>query len=1211
MPASDYFTATSYTDYYEQPEEYIYFRLLGTGNISFKQNLTTYFTVIGGGGGGGGGGQAIPPGPSISYTVAGGGGGAGASGKISFSTTNNVSYSYQVGTGGNGGSGDNEGASGINSFVTFSATEKIDASGGHGGEGWFNGNEGGDGGTLTIQGVNTIINGTSGNGGHGFRGDGSGGSVPNPSLAEDGSGNNPNTIEIYPCNSELVGGGGAGGNNSGLGGGGGNGNGGDVDGSTDTTGVSGIAYGGGGGGGSVSSSQTTYGGAGKEGAIFVYFVPPPPPPPPPPPIRRVFTQYPNGVVVNEFGQENTDINLLYSNISSSLLSKYEIATVPQITGIDGTISSYVPGLQDISNSNATVPSTPYDLSGSSVKFIWTEPIFGSCLFTYKIRAWDSQTLLYEYTGFVNIELRYNGFNGCDTGPGPIPTRLWSRANGSCIDISGVKIDGEQITYQDLDEKRKATILQYKGNEAGFSKKQMFSRLSRGLGRQRGKTFAIQNDTYTNSNTQNLNHSNNDPSNNVLICSNPRRNWGLTNQSNVPGPIRKLKNVQGMPLYNYKIRRTYLGGGTKWPQSGANSYQSGLNSTRLTLNQNGITGTAINGYIKHGLVKLYNITDINNHVLIETAYTNDNGNVIFNTNTEMLPSFIKISIVNGVSISTEKHISVTLSSIRSKQSMLNDPHTNINMVTTLCCHLIETNNSEHTQNRILNDNIKLASTLGLSTNTQFNSDFIKNYDITVSNIQYSLLLIVNTLSSIINKHSDGIISPSSDNILQSISRVINYLLVNNLSLTIDFKNNSHVNFIIEDITSIFTEIQKNMLVKFLTRINKEIFRYDDNKSPLQHIRKSIKLVERSKFVWGNYNHIINDTTDIDKIINEVLEYYPIIPTRTIHLSESEPTSEPSNNIISIPVHSGFNMLYLSQRGILFGDDITNVFLYDKMNNSYNSINWRDSYLPANTGYFVDINLNVTNPKPITYMFDEELSDAFTYILQEGWNLIGWNSKLISTRGMITDPSNVIIENTIHTYNEGNNYTKNNFELIIDLSLIKPNIGYWIKCNTSGEISIIPNTIISIQLENGLNQVYLSSSGILSGDEIANVYQYDNNNNQYNNIEWVDSYLPANTGYFVDISSNSTNILYSFNGILPTTFTCPVLEGWNIIGWNSIDNNLKGVLHLNDVTIVPNTLHYYDLLLDSFLLENNYNNIKPNIIYWINCEDSGEIIINTTT
>ena len=287
----------------------------------------------------------------------------------------------------------------------------------------------------------------------------------------------------------------------------------------------------------------------------------------------------------------------------------------------------------------------------------------------------------------------------------------------------------------------------------------------------------------------------------------------------------------------------------------------------------------------------------------------------------------------------------------------------------------------------------------------------------------------------------------------------------------------------------------------------------------------------------------------------------------------------------------------------------------MNNSYNSINWRDSHLPANTGYFVDINLNVTNPKPITYLFDEPLSDTFTYVLQEGWNIIGWNSKLISSRGMITDPSNIIIENTIHSYNGDDNDINNNFELIIDLSDIKPNIGYWVKCNTSGEISIsiIPNTIISIQVENGLNQVYLSSSGILSGDEIVNVYQYDNNNNQYNNVDWVDSYLPENTGYFVDISSNSTNIiftiLYSFNGILPTTFTCPVLEGWNIIGWNSIDNNAKGILNLNDVTVVPNTLYYYDLSIDSFILESKYDNIKPNIIYWINCEQSGEVIITT--
>jgi hypothetical protein len=279
MPASDYFTVTggSYTSYNETPQ-YISFQLLGPvgSSITFKQNLTTYFTVIGGGGGGGGGGQAGDG--SDDYMVAGGGGGAGASGKISFLTSNNVPYSYEVGSGGIGKNGNNSGISGEDTSVTFSATEKINASGGGGGIGFANGNGGGDGGTLTIQGVSTIINGTSGNGGHGFRGDGIE-SVHAPSAAFNGIGNNPISIEIYPGKSELVGGGGAGGTigaeeSIGAGGGGGNGNGGVVNLSPYPIGVSGVAYGGGGGGGGFSFISTS-GGNGREGAIFVYILIPP------------------------------------------------------------------------------------------------------------------------------------------------------------------------------------------------------------------------------------------------------------------------------------------------------------------------------------------------------------------------------------------------------------------------------------------------------------------------------------------------------------------------------------------------------------------------------------------------------------------------------------------------------------------------------------------------------------------------------------------------------------------------------------------------------------------------------------------------------------------------------------------------------------------------------------------------------------------------
>lgn len=433
MPASDYFTVTggSYTSYNETPQ-YISFQLLGTvgSSITFKQNLTTYFTVIGGGGGGGGGGQPDGyPSPSSGYTLGGGGGGAGASGKISFLTSNNVPYSYEVGSGGTAQSGDNQGSPGNDSSVTFSATEKIDASGGDGGKGWFNGNEGGYGGTLTIQGVNTIINGTSGKGGNGFRGNGTA-SVPDPSAAFDGIGNNPISIEIYPGKGELVGGGGAGGNTTGKGGGGGNGNGGLVNGSTGTTGVSGIAYGGGGGGGGYSSTQNTFGGNGKEGAIFVYIE-----------------------IIN---------------------------------------------------------------------------------------------------------------NGCEWNPAlAAETVEWTRAHTDCVDLTGTT-----MTRDDLSEKRKATIFQYKNNSAGFSKKQNYSRLARGIGRQRGQTFATQSDTYTNSNTKTL------PLNNtVLECTGSSINWALTNQNDTPGPVRRITNNPSVPLTNYIVRRTYLAGNNKWPQFG---WRPGMN-----------------------------------------------------------------------------------------------------------------------------------------------------------------------------------------------------------------------------------------------------------------------------------------------------------------------------------------------------------------------------------------------------------------------------------------------------------------------------------------------------------------------------------------------------------------------------------------------------------------------------------------------------------
>jgi hypothetical protein len=170
----------------------------------------------------------------------------------------------------------------------------------------------------------------------------------------------------------------------------------------------------------------------------------------------------------------------------------------------------------------------------------------------EIQSWDILPTIRQSTGCDwNCELSEQ-------------TTLWTRATTDCIDLTDATLpDGQPMTRDDLSEKRKATIFQYKQNGAGFSKKQNYSRLARGLGRQRGQSFATQSDTYTNANTHNLPIVNN----RVLSCPNVTKNWALTNQNDTPGPVRRITNYPTVPLTNYKVRRTYLAGGSKWPQYG--------------------------------------------------------------------------------------------------------------------------------------------------------------------------------------------------------------------------------------------------------------------------------------------------------------------------------------------------------------------------------------------------------------------------------------------------------------------------------------------------------------------------------------------------------------------------------------------------------------------------------------------------------------------
>ena len=106
------------------------------------------------------------------------------------------------------------------------------------------------------------------------------------------------------------------------------------------------------------------------------------------------------------------------------------------------------------------------------------------------------------------------------------------------------------------------------------------------------------------------------------------------------------------------------------------------------------------------------------------------------------------------------------------------------------------------------------------------------------------------------------------------------------------------------------------------------------------------------------------------------------------------------------------------------------------------------------------------------------------------------------------------------------------------------------------TVQPETTITLTLHSGLNLVYIHKDGTISGEGINYIYKFDSSNNIYNvnnthkysSFDWVSSYINANNGYFVDISSNtllSPLYDYSFIGELSDEFIINVRTGWNII------------------------------------------------------------------
>jgi hypothetical protein len=163
---------------------------------------------------------------------------------------------------------------------------------------------------------------------------------------------------------------------------------------------------------------------------------------------------------------------------------------------------------------------------------------------------------------------------------PNPTRLWSRFNYVCPcspDQPSCSTD-----YDKLDERRKAEIFKYKANSSNITKKQQYANAASNrwlTGRKRG--WATQTDTFTNPNTSTLKQVGN-----VLECTNNNVSSSLTSDSDVPGKVQKLSYNTSVPLYNYKVTRTYTDGGGKYGLYGRveNPSLSNFNNITTTVNE---------------------------------------------------------------------------------------------------------------------------------------------------------------------------------------------------------------------------------------------------------------------------------------------------------------------------------------------------------------------------------------------------------------------------------------------------------------------------------------------------------------------------------------------------------------------------------------------------------------------------------------------------
>ena len=147
----------------------------------------------------------------------------------------------------------------------------------------------------------------------------------------------------------------------------------------------------------------------------------------------------------------------------------------------------------------------------------------------------------------------------------------------------------------------------------------------------------------------------------------------------------------------------------------------------------------------------------------------------------------------------------------------------------------------------------------------------------------------------------------------------------------------------------------------------------------------------------------------------------------------------------------------------------------------------------------------------YVADSGPTEA-TINVTAGWNMFG-----LSTNGVLTDNSSLVISGTIYWFS-GTGYLSTNPAELIE------NRGYWVKCNNAGTLKLtfndnIPNTT-TINVTTGWNMFGLSKNGVLTDNSSlvisGTIYWFSGTGYLSTNP----AELIANRGYWVKCNNAGT-------------------------------------------------------------------------------------------